>query len=237
MKKIILVLLMAVSFSVAAQETTVTDPDPSEVSVYNLHPQNYGTARACGNFIGSDGALGPWGVELQAAIRRAGQDCFFNGVDFSNLCPSFSSFSETRKMQFIAFLFAIMAFYESSCIPTEYAEGKNDRADGLLGLEYTFTQRQDARRDPVLCVTDRETDTQNIRFQMECSAAIFRDGYCQTGEVPGVDHNYWQKLNGERKITTTAREFPYCNESTAVPRSLRPVARPPRGSSRPTVPQ
>ncbi len=207
----IILLVFLVSPSSFGETTTSGGgqaPVPAGVSI---NPSSYGMARACNNFVSNDG-LGNWGGHLQSAIGRVGASCFLNGgIDFTNLCPRYNSFNNARKMQYIAFLFASIAHYESSCRQSAQAQGVNDTADGLLQLEYSQRQRRAAGRNPVHCATNRGVNTQGIGFQMECGASIFKDGYCGTGRVPGRSSWYWQKLNGNRSITRMARRFPFCN--------------------------
>ncbi len=207
----IVFLIFLVSQSAFGETTTSgagQAPVPAGVSI---NPSSYGMARACNNFVNNNG-LGTYGRQLQSALGRVGTSCFFSGgINFTNLCPNYNSFNNGRKMQFIAFLFASMAFYESSCNPRAQAQGTNDIADGLLQLEYSQSQRRDAGRNAVHCATNRGVNTQDIGFQMECGASIFKDGYCGTGRIPGSHSWYWQKLNGNRSITRMARRFPFCS--------------------------
>ena len=149
------------------------------------------------------------------AIQRVGQRCFFEEVDFSQICPNFKEFEIDRKMQFYAFLFGVLAYDESSCLADAVGKGVNDRADGLFQLEYSRDQREDAGRDPVFCATNRGVNSQSIPFQMECAASIFRDGYCRRKLTPGKDFWYWHRLNGSSKnypVTRVGRKFPFCRQ-------------------------
>lgn len=172
---------------------------------------------ACDFFIDNDGNLGTYGDELIRAIREISRDCFYEKIDFSYLCPNYSKFDDQKKTQYLAFLFASMATYESACDKTsQNQKGTNGIADGLFMLEYSQKQRKAAARDPKYCATNEGVDTQGITFQMQCSVSIFSKSHCGTGTQPGKNSSdYWQKLRPnsdgtDRAITNMAKKFPDC---------------------------
>ena len=208
-------------FSLASYaEETNPSPGPLRITItqptlaVSAYVDYKGFTTRCDSFINSQGQLGRWGQALQAAIQRVGQDCFFNQADYSALCPNFSRFNNERKMQFLAFMFGTMAYDESSCTesgPLAEGQGPNGRADGLFQLEYSWELRQGSARDAQFCRTGGPTDTQDLTFQMECTASIFRDGFCRRNNRVGVDFWYWEELIGvNRHISRYARQFPYC---------------------------
>lgn len=194
----------------AATETTTTDYSVPQTNS-NIRPSAYGMATACNKFINSDGTLGEWGRALIDGIERVGTDCFYEDANFSVLCPKYKDFTPGRKKQFLAFLFASMAHYESSCRPNVSARGVNDLAVGLFQLENSWRQRRNAGRSVDHCSSNRPVNAYTIEFQMRCGASIFYDGYCRRNKTPGVNSWYWHKLNGNRGITIMAKKFPYCN--------------------------
>lgn len=208
----ILSMLLGTMVSMGFAETTDGERETA-VAGANYALTHVGASARCDNFINSRGELGTYGTALIEAIERVNPDCFYSTARFSRvLCPNFNSFGQTTKRRFIAFLFGSIAHYESSCNPRAQAQGVNDTADGLFQLEYSRNQRRNAGRDRVFCATDRGVNTQDITFQMECSASIFVDGYCERNSaVPGDTNWYWQKLNSPSgRITRMAQRFPGC---------------------------
>jgi hypothetical protein len=185
-------------------------PGPS-LSIVTYDNQNQAPA-TCDNFINRNGELGAWGQRLIRATKDVNQNCFYERIDFSGVCPNYSRFSQARKEQYIAFLFASIAAFESSCRPNAQVRGTNDTADGLFQLEYSQRWRANAGRNARFCATNRGVNTQDINFQMECAASIFSDHYCRSGRVVGArTGGYWQKLNRSNGlITRLARRFPHC---------------------------
>lgn len=202
-------LILSLTSPIYAEETG-SQNNGEVVADYSL--TRVGASQACNNFINSQGELGSYGTALINAIERVDSNCFYSTARFSQvLCPNFNSFGQTTKNRFLAYLFGAMAYYESSCNPRAQAQGTNDIADGLFQLEYSARARRRAGRDQVFCATDRGVNTQDITFQMECSAAIFVDGYCERDGVPGDTNWYWQKLNSPNgRISRMARTFPGC---------------------------
>lgn len=186
-------------------------------ALINTDPRKRKASANCDSFIDSNGEFGAYGTRLIQAIRDVNRDCFYEKIDFSYLCPKYSTFNDQRKSQFLAFLFASMATFESSCYPTaQNSAGTNDVADGLFQLEYSQSARRAAGRHPTYCATQRSVDSQSLDFQMECSVSIFATTHCGTGRVPGkYSGDYWQKLrpgkSGDREITRLAKMFPHCN--------------------------
>jgi hypothetical protein len=195
------------------------------------NPSAYGAARACDQFINRDGDLGPWGQALQDAIQRVGQDCFFNEARMQHICPQFSSFPIDRKMQFYAFLFGSIAFYESSCDETKKNRaGENGVASGLFQLEESPALRAASGRSRTFCAPGREVNVQSLSFQLECTLSIFKAGYCDDRVARWVglgnrnslltgqpvrdfedDDWYWEVLNGpEHRGTQMVQNFPGC---------------------------
>jgi len=218
MKKILLLVTLFISTNLFAETTTNLGnirPQPRPADLMSVAPSKYNTYKGytsrCDRFVDANGALGDWGEALMDAIQIVGQNCFFEDVDMSVLCPNFVNFPVDRKMEFYAFLFAALAYDESSCHADAVGQGPNDRADGLFQLEYSQAQRADAARDPVFCATDRPVQTQNLDFQMLCTAATFRDGFCSRNRTPGRDFWYWEELNSENgNVSRVVRRFPYC---------------------------
>jgi hypothetical protein len=199
------------SLHLMAETTQQGGGVPATATSVSLDPARFGMATSCRRLIQSDGSLGDWGQEMVRAINRVGSGCFYNQANFSSVCPNYSRFNQERKTQFLAFLFASIAHYESSCRLNARAQGTNDIADGLFQLEHSFSQRRRAGRHPQFCATGGPTNTQALRFQMECGMSIFHAGYCARNGVVGETSWYWQKLNRPtRQITRMARRFPYC---------------------------
>lgn len=196
-------------------------PEPSSVSLSILAYDTEDQApRSCERFIKPDGSFGEYGERMVEAMRSVGADCFLEKTDFSYLCPKFDTFRPERKYQFLVFMFASLAAFESSCNPSARARFEpgrnNDIPDGLFQLEYSGAQRRAAGRSPEFCAPGQPIDTQGIDFQMECTASIFAKSYCGTGHAPGDTRNgYWEKLKrpkggGEREVTQLVKRFPYC---------------------------
>ncbi len=188
-----------------------------EETTKNLSILTYDTEdqapRSCNNFINARGELGVWGKRLIKATYDVNKTCFYEQINYSGVCPQFNNFSQFRKEQFIAFLFASIAAFESSCNNEISVQGTNDLADGIFQLEYSQAQRADAQRSARFCASNRGVNTRDINFQMECAASIFSSHYCKEGRIVGArTGGYFQKLNRpERAITQLARRFPYCN--------------------------
>ncbi len=186
-------------------------------AILNPNPKKRQASADCDLFIDNNGNFGTYGEELIRTTRNADfKACFYEKIDFSYLCPNYSSFREEKKSQFLAFMFASMATYESACRKSSSAQGVNGRADGLFMLEYSQSQRRAAGRDPKYCATNESVDTQGVTFQMQCAVSIFSKSHCGTGTKPGKNSSdYWQKLrpgsNGsDRAITAMAKKFPGC---------------------------
>jgi hypothetical protein len=212
---IIFVFLIYFNSFTLATETTKSGTSTAKTSANNLKVTSYGLAANCKNFLQSNGELGPWGKGLISGIERSGVKCFYEDIDFSYLCPKYSDFSIVQKKQFLAFLFATIAHYESSCNKKARAQGVNDIAVGLFQLEDSQRWRHKAGRPSPQCSPDKSvSDTYSTDFQLPCVAAMFSRQYCKSGKNPGKHSSYWHKLNpsrkGDRKITSTVKRFPNC---------------------------
>lgn len=165
----------------------------------------------CSNFIDQHGQLGPWGTHLIKVIDEMDPSCFYNKMDVSDVCPKFSGFSLQKKKQFWAYVFASMATKESSCRPDAQAPGVNGLADGLFQLEYDKSLRTISGRDKKYCKSNVSTNTQDLNFQFECAASIFRDIHCRRDRSLANKGGYWHELNGaDRKISELIKQFSGC---------------------------
>lgn len=169
--------------------------------------------RRCGDlFFNTEGEIGEAGREIISAVQEHASQCLYNQLDVSSVCPNYRSFTPEQKDLFWAFGFAGVAQHESSCNPDEDAQGVNDVADGLFQMEFSWAQRRSAGRDRELCVAYRPgTDSQNIRFQAQCSISILRDIHCEQYQLPlNSRHGYWHLLRGEGAIVDKWKQFPGC---------------------------
>lgn len=205
-------------------------PVPDMGDVQKIRPM-------CQNILKEDGSLGPWGEILKDAKDNVGIDCFMNAVKWRPVCPKFDSFNADKKMQFLAFAFAVKGQHESWCEPKERVPGTvaEDRHDipgtqkkvkfdkktkkfytvslvqmyavGLFALEESAHQRSDTRRGP-FCETK---DVYDIKFQMECSLAIMKRTMCDWGGNATSEDGYWQEELGSRgKISKMVSKYPGC---------------------------
>lgn len=168
--------------------------------------------RMCKTFINSNGDLGRAGNEVVRAVNNYASSCMNTKLDVSNVCPNFKKFTQGEKDLFWVYVFASIAQHESSCDAGESARGVNDKADGLFQMEYSFSQRRDAGRDRNLCKTRGPHDSQDIRFQTECSVSIIRDINCKYGKPLDWKKGYWHLLrnNSSFGIGKKIRKFPGC---------------------------
>jgi hypothetical protein len=211
------VIILGSSF--AFSETTRNDGATGDTNrtSQGLDLGRYHFAASCQNFVTPQGRPGPWGEHMLNAFRRVGEDCFYNQADFSRLCPNFQSFSRERKTEFLLFAFASLSMFESSCNRRQQTMGVNDTADGLFQLEYSQSQRRAAGRDSVFCSTRAPVNSQDLTFQAECTASIFRDGYCSRNNSVGEGSWYWQPLNRITRCSSRAiRNFPGCGNEDGV---------------------
>lgn len=185
----------------------------------NYDVTQFGMNANCSNFIKADGSLGSYGTKLIAAFDRVGSDCMYEGFNPVHICPNYSTFKKPQKQKFFAFLFAIIAHYESSCKKGASAPGTNDLAVGLFQLEDSKRARKAAGRSAQFCASNRAVNAYDLTFQMECAASTFLSFHCEKGIPPGQCLpgkkkpvcGYWQKLNSpKRAITKTAKLFPGC---------------------------
>lgn len=192
----------------------------------------------CREFIRPDGSFGKAGNAMIEAISKVGERCFYEKADFSQICPAYKEFAKEEKQRFLLWLFASIAQIESSCEPTKDGQGTNDKAVGYFQLEDTKKQRLDAGRDPFFCKTDQPVNTKALKFQAECAASIFQEGYCTRRIVIGNGFWYWQKLNRpDRAIVKLAKAFPFCKKAPDPPAAKGPPPlpqpRPPQDWDRP----
>jgi hypothetical protein len=98
-------------------------------------------------------------------------------------------------------------------------------------LEEDNQVRKDNGRNPTFCSPGVANKTKDVKFQMECGAAMFSDGYCKVPKFDprhpayptgrdglrkigsGVidDNYYWQGLNAsDPRIVNRIKKFPGC---------------------------
>jgi hypothetical protein len=163
-------------------------------------------------FINTKGEVGVAGQEIIKAVQNHASQCLYNDLDVSSICPKYKNFSTAQKDSFWVYAFASVAQFESSCNPTADAAGTNDVADGLFQMEYSWKQRRSAGRDRKLCKASGPYDSQDIKFQAECSISILRDTNCKFGWPLDGRKGYWHLLrsNSSFKIGKTMMNFPGC---------------------------
>ena len=165
----------------------------------------------CQAFIDENGQLGEWGVQLLQTISRVDNDCFFQQLDVTGLCPRFPQMNRIEKSKFWVWVFASIAQKESSCNPSAQTRGFYGEADGLFQLEHSYALRRGSGRDPDLCRTRGPTDSQDVTFQFECAVSIFRDVHCKQNRPIEYKGGYWEKMRGTRRgISALIKQFPGC---------------------------
>jgi hypothetical protein len=165
----------------------------------------------CQNYISAEGEIGPWGQRVLNALDNVGADCFYEDINLKTLCPKYTSFSQAKRSQFWAYVYASITMAESSCNPYAEARGVNDKATGLLAMERTARTRRSLGRDPIFCKTQKEVNPFDLTFQFECSAAILRDHSCGGNRPLMNSQSYWQRLRfNNPKIPYWIRNFPGC---------------------------
>ena len=142
-----------------------------------------------------------------ASAQRIARDCFYeNRQIFADLCPNYQSLSTENKNSFIALVFASIAQVESSCNPSaQNPHGSNDIADGLFQLEYSRRQRAEAGRNERWCQTRNSVDTQSLTFQSQCAVSTIEDTVCRRDRRLNYRSGYWQKLQGDQRISRLIR--------------------------------
>lgn len=215
----ILFIFLLHFFSIS-ETTKDTDTPSRKDTSHNYDVTKLGLNSRCSSFIKSDGSLGSYGTRLMAAFDRVGNDCMYDGFNPANICPNYKKFKKADKQKFFAFLFAIIAHYESSCNKRASAPGTNDLAVGLFQLEDSKRARKAAGRSNQFCAADRPVNAYDLTFQMECAADTFLTFHCNKNIPPGqcikIQNKracgYWQKLNSPKgAITKKANLFPGCN--------------------------
>ena len=167
-------------------------------------------------FISKDGGLGEAGREIRDAVQNHGSQCLYNDIDVSSVCPNYRSFNLKEKDAFWVYAFASIAHKESSCLPSnQNPNGTNDVADGLFQMEFSYTARRSAGRDPDLCKTSGPHPSGDIKFQAQCSISVLRDTNCRLGWPLDGPHGYWHLLRSNAKskngtIVDLIKKFPGC---------------------------
>jgi hypothetical protein len=78
----------------------------------------YGLAPSCGNFMSSNGTIGPWGKSVVSTISRPEyKSSFFASNALGRMCPKFGSLSAEKKAQAWVWFWASLADEESGCNP------------------------------------------------------------------------------------------------------------------------
>lgn len=217
---------------------TQTPPVPAVgVRQITFDVTSYGMDEKCAGFMKADGSLGPWGESLIKAFERVGTECFYTKADYSAICPKFEEFSSDRRKQFLVFLWAAMSNghrdpppdrpkspdhpepFIPRCDPT-FDSGQGERPirlSGLMQLEYSQGERRAVGRSRVHCNSpDSKLGSQDLDFQMRCSASMFETIYCRefkpgrTRKVGEFRNTYWLSMRPGELGTEIAKKFPYC---------------------------
>lgn len=168
----------------------------------------------CSNFINKKG-LGSYGRRMVQAMQAVSKSCFYEHIDVKSLCPNYHQLSTAKKNAFWALVFASIAQTESTCRLTHTkARGIYGTADGLFQLEYSYRLRAQSGRSRRWCHTGGPANVETLSFQAECAASTINDTICRKGRPLNTRTGYWQKLRGNRHITTlirdTARSWKLC---------------------------
>lgn len=152
---------------------------------YQSIPQRhlYGQGE-CYKFVNENGDLGDYGSRVLKALDAVdtSRKCFHgNGIRFgSQVCQNYPSFTAAQKRRFWVYVFQSMAFKESTC--RHWKKGDKGTSDGLFQMEYDNGLRGDNNRPAPFCKPYESHNTQELKFQFECTAAILKQINCSEGK-------------------------------------------------------
>jgi uncharacterized membrane protein len=166
-----------------------------------LVPGRLGVATGCTKFIDSNGYFGTWGAYLMGRINRSEHPNLLSGKqsDLGRVCPKFNSMNELQKKNFLVWMIAGMAAFESACNERVQAKGVNGIAAGLLqlhkGKEYLYGCRSGM-------------NALNGLQNLECGLVMLDNDVGRTGKFFPSSNNYWQVLRpqsapGKRTLKVT----------------------------------
>jgi len=165
-----------------------------------LNPGKLGVSSNCNRFIQSNGTFGPWGAYLMGRLNRGEHGNLFAAAgDTGRVCPKFSRMGDDEKRNFLTWLVASMAAFESGCNEKVKARGVNGTAAGLLqlhmGKEYEYGCR-------------RGMNSLDARANLDCGLTMLDNDVARTGKLFPSTGNYWQVLRpqsapGRRTLRVT----------------------------------
>lgn len=187
----------------SAAEPAEKSAGPGSLLAKSRQPLNagrLGVSAACNRFIGSNGSFGAWGAYVMGRLNRAEHpNLFAPAADTAKVCPKFSKMGDDEKKNFLTWLVASMAAFESGCNEKVKAKGVNGTAAGLLqlhlGKEYEYGCR-------------RGMNSLNAQNNLECGLLMLDNDVARTRKLFPTTGNYWQVLRpqsgpGKRTLRVT----------------------------------
>lgn len=188
-----------------AGDEAASEPAPEIAPLFaksrqGLNPGKLGVSSACNRFITSDGRFGPWGSYLMGRLNRGEHPNLFAATsDMGRVCPKFSRMGDDEKKNFVTWLVASMAAFESGCNEKVKARGVNGTAAGLLQLHLGKEHNYGCRRG---------MNALNAQANLECGLHMLDNDVARTRKLFPSAGNYWQVLRpqsapGRRTLKVT----------------------------------
>lgn len=170
-------------------------PLPTSPVILDTRSAKPAFAKACTEFIRDDRSYGTWGEHIFNRLSPNTHPALFGQIqDLPQLCPKFNSMDVVQKKQFWIYVFAAMAFKESSCNYRITAVGKNDTAAGLLQLPMNRSMLNAQRCSNV--------NPLNAQDNLTCSLTILNRNIETNGKLfynsAAGERGYWQVLQTDK---------------------------------------
>lgn len=160
----------------------------------------WGIGKVCSKFADANG-FGPYGKLISDIMKPETHAALFAGTDdIISRCKPFSTFDDQQKKDFYTYLFAHLAYAESSCDPTAHAAGPNGRAQGLVALHKNLEHKYTAK-DQFLNKCNKG-DSKTAEKSLRCGLAML-DGQLAVKSELFARTGYWGPFTPQTKKRVT----------------------------------
>jgi hypothetical protein len=160
----------------------------------------------CTSFVRRDGTLGSNGRYLMDQLAGGEFNSVLNQNNLANICPGYNDLDLRKKSILWLMIMTAMAHFESSCDPTESADGPNGTAYGLYQLHKGSENDYGVRE----CALNASlSSTASIRCAL---GMLDNQMQKQGGKVFSYD-SYWDVLRPSGKILNGRHKYEYIRDA------------------------